>query len=188
MVRKSYSREFKQESAALVLDQGYTHQEACTAVGVGATAMSRWVSQLQAERGGQTSSKGKALTDEHVEILKLKKQIKRLDVEKDIFKKGDRVLDVRHAERYALIDTLSAEFTQADVLRCFSLSRSSYQSYRVARDRTNPERERLSAEVGRIHRESRNAAGTRTILGTMKAMGESIGRCKVLIVDVIEQS
>ncbi len=92
MARRIHSREFKIDSAGLVLDQGYTLQEACTAVGVGATAMRRWVSQLQAERGGQTPSKGKALTDEHVEILKLKKQIKRLEVEKDILKKATALL------------------------------------------------------------------------------------------------
>jgi transposase len=92
MGHKTYSREFKCESAALVLDQGYTLQEACTAVGVGVTAMRRWVSQLQAERSGQTPQKGKALTDEHVEIQKLKKQIKRLEVEKTILKKATALL------------------------------------------------------------------------------------------------
>lgn len=59
------------------------------------------------------------------------------------------------------------------------MSRSSYQSHRIARDSTNPERERLGLEVARIHRESRGAAGQRTIAGMMKVTGESIGRCKV---------
>ena len=86
MSNRPYSREFKRDSASLVLDQEYTDKEACIAVGIGATAMRRWVSQLRAERSGQTPQKGTAFTDEHLEIQKLKKQIKRLEVEKDILK------------------------------------------------------------------------------------------------------
>jgi len=92
MPRKSYSSEFKKDSAALVLDQDYSISEACRAVGVGPTAMQRWVNQLRAERSGQTPQSGKALTAEHLEIQKLKKQIKRLEVEKEILKKATALL------------------------------------------------------------------------------------------------
>ena len=39
--RTTYSVAFKHDAANLVLDKGYTIQEACNAVGVGYTAMSR---------------------------------------------------------------------------------------------------------------------------------------------------
>ena len=54
MARKSYSSEFKQEAASLVLDQDYTLLSACDSMGVGETAMRRWVNQLRLERNGQT--------------------------------------------------------------------------------------------------------------------------------------
>ena len=38
--RTTYSVTFKHDAANLVLDKGYTIQEACNAVGVGYTAMS----------------------------------------------------------------------------------------------------------------------------------------------------
>lgn len=78
-----------------------------------------------------------------------------------------------------MIDTLSAEFQQADVLRCFSLSRSSYQSHCQTRSVVNHERERLSNKVKLMFRDSRNAAGSRTLAGMLKADNESIGRYKV---------
>jgi len=78
-----------------------------------------------------------------------------------------------------LIDTLSAQYKQADVLRCFSISRSTYQSHCKARLVANDERKRLSEKVKLIHRDSRGAAGTRTIAGMLKADNESIGRYKV---------
>lgn len=92
MKHKTYSREFKRDSAALVLDQNYTYPEACAAVDIGATAMRRWVNQLRSERSGQTPQKGKALTDEHREIQNLKKQVKRLEMEKEILKKATALL------------------------------------------------------------------------------------------------
>lgn len=44
--RRSFTPEFKQEAASLVLDQGYTIAQACTSLDVGESAMRRWVKQL----------------------------------------------------------------------------------------------------------------------------------------------
>ncbi len=92
MAYKNYPPKFKHESAALVLDQGYTIQEACDAVGVGQTAIRRWVTQLQGERAGNTPQKAKALTAEHQEIQALKEEVKRLKREKEILKKASALL------------------------------------------------------------------------------------------------
>ena len=48
--RRTFSADFKLEAAALVLDRGYSCPEAGKAVGVGETAIRRWVEQLRAER------------------------------------------------------------------------------------------------------------------------------------------
>lgn len=61
--RRTFSAEFKREAAALVLDQGYSHIEACRSLGVVDSALRRWVKQLQDERQGVTP-KSKALTPE----------------------------------------------------------------------------------------------------------------------------
>ncbi|MBG6533579.1 transposase, partial [Pseudomonas aeruginosa] len=60
--RRTFSAEFKREAAALVLDQGYSHIDACRSLG-GDSALRRWVKQLEAERQGGTP-KSKALTPE----------------------------------------------------------------------------------------------------------------------------
>ncbi len=52
--------EFRHETAALVLDHGYSTEQACEAMGVGPTAVRRWVRQLRQERGGQTPECGAA--------------------------------------------------------------------------------------------------------------------------------
>lgn len=89
--RRSFTAEFKQEAASLVLDQGYTIPQACTSLGVGETALRRWVQQLSEEREGVTP-KGKALTPEQWRIQELEARCKRLEMEKEILKKATALL------------------------------------------------------------------------------------------------
>ncbi len=89
--RRSFSTEFKLDSASLVLDKGYSIAEACEAVGTGHTAMHRWVKQLQAERGGVTPA-AKAMTTDQQRIQELEARIKKIEWEKDILKKATALL------------------------------------------------------------------------------------------------
>jgi transposase len=89
--RRSFSTEFKRESAGLVVDQGYSMTEACRSLDVGETALRRWVDQLKVERGGVTP-KTKALTPEQQRIQELEKQVNRLEREKTILKKATALL------------------------------------------------------------------------------------------------
>jgi len=89
--KKNYTIEFKQEAASLVLDKNYTPTEACQAMGVGPTAMRRWVKQLKAERGGNTPT-AKAMTSEQQEIQILQTRIRKIEWENDILKKATALL------------------------------------------------------------------------------------------------
>jgi len=89
--RPSYSTEFKEEAASLVLDKNYTISEACHAMGVGYTAMRRWVKQLNSERGGTTPS-AKAMTSDQQKVQGLEARIKQIEWENDILKKATALL------------------------------------------------------------------------------------------------
>jgi transposase len=89
--RPSYTTEFKQEAASLVLDKDYAITEACKAMGVGNTAMRRWVKQLNTERGGVTPT-AKAMTADQQKIQALKATIKKIEWEKEILKKATALL------------------------------------------------------------------------------------------------
>ena len=90
--RKSYTAEFKREAASLVLDQNYFIPEACEAMGVGKTAMRRWITQLKEERLGRTPKGSRAITSEQQKIQALEAQIKKLKREKEILKKASALL------------------------------------------------------------------------------------------------
>jgi transposase len=92
MSKKTYPPEFKKEAASLVLDQDYTRKAACEAMGVGATALERWVRQLRDEREGITPERSTAITETQREIQGLKAQVRRLEREKEILKKATALL------------------------------------------------------------------------------------------------
>lgn len=66
--RRTFSPDFKQQAACLVLDKGYNHMEASRSVGVAESVLWRWVHQLQLERQGVTPQ-SKAMTPDQQRIL-----------------------------------------------------------------------------------------------------------------------
>lgn len=90
--RRTFTVEFKQEAASLVLDRGYSVAEACEAVDVGETAMRRWVERLRGEREGHTPAAGRALTPEHQRIQELEVRLRKVEREKEILKKATALL------------------------------------------------------------------------------------------------
>ena len=85
--RKKYSKEFKLDAVSLVVEQGYTRSEAARSLGIDAKMLSRWVKEHEADDSHAFRGNGK-LTPEQEEIRKLKAQVKRLQLEKEILKKA----------------------------------------------------------------------------------------------------
>ncbi|MDE9778124.1 IS3 family transposase [Pseudomonas aeruginosa] len=176
--RRTFSAEFKREAAALVLDQGYSHIDACRSLGVVDSALRRWVKQLEAERQGVTP-KSKALTPEQQKIQELEARINRLEREKAIFKKGYRSLDVGRTRSYALIDQLSEQESVEVVCSAFDVARSCYYVHRLRRRRVDARRVALRSQVNQLFSQNRGSAGSRSILGMLREEGVTIGRFRV---------
>jgi transposase len=85
--RKKYTKEFKLDAVSLVLEQGYTRIEAAKSLDINDQMLGRWVKEHQTEDGQAFRGNGK-LTPEQEEIRKLKSQVKRLEMERDILKKA----------------------------------------------------------------------------------------------------
>ncbi|MGU1578718.1 IS3 family transposase [Pseudomonas aeruginosa] len=176
--RRTFSAEFNREAAALVLDQGYSHIDACRSLGVVDSALRRWVKQLEAERQGVTP-KSKALTPEQQKIQELEARINRLERENAIFKKGYSSLDVGRTRSYALIDQLSEQESVEVVCSAFDVARSCYYVHRLRRRRVDARRVALRSQVNQLFSQSRGSAGSRSILGMLREEGVTIGRFRV---------
>ncbi|RDH91347.1 MAG: IS3 family transposase, partial [endosymbiont of Lamellibrachia luymesi] len=81
--RKQYTKEFKLDAVSLVVDQGYSRSEAARSLDINAQMLGRWVKELQSDDGQTFRGNGK-LTPEQEENRRLKAQVKRLQMEKEI--------------------------------------------------------------------------------------------------------
>ncbi|KEX94530.1 transposase [Pseudomonas putida] len=96
--RRSFTAEFKREAAELVLKQNYSYIEASRSLGIGESALRRWVDQVQKECQGVTPQ-SKALTPEQQKTQELEARVARLDREKPILKKATALLMSEDHER-----------------------------------------------------------------------------------------
>ena len=80
---KSYSQEFKEEAVALVTEQGYSVSEAAASLGIRTNQLYGWKQKQAADQGDHLLN-----TEEKSELLALRKEVKRLRMEKEILKKA----------------------------------------------------------------------------------------------------
>ena len=81
--RRKYTDEFKQEAVRLVTVQGYKVSEAARNLGVNANLLSVWKRKYSDE-----SSDTELTEDEQMELARLRGEIKKLRMERDILKKA----------------------------------------------------------------------------------------------------
>jgi len=79
--KKYYAREFKEEAVKLVTEQGYRISEAAKSLGVSESAIRKWKGQFDPNSNNVDS-------EQHAEIQRLKKEVKRLRMEREILKKA----------------------------------------------------------------------------------------------------
>lgn len=85
--RRQYTAEFKREAVRLITDHGYGVTEAARSLGINARMLSRWKRQSEQQANGNFGSNGQ-MSDEHEELLRLRKEVKRLRMEREILKKA----------------------------------------------------------------------------------------------------
>ncbi|SEL88760.1 transposase, partial [Colwellia chukchiensis] len=80
---RNYTDEFREEAVKLVTEQGYTVTEAAKSLGITTKLLYNWKDKLAKQASGEALSK-----DERAELVKLRKENKRLLMEREILKKA----------------------------------------------------------------------------------------------------
>ena len=80
---RSYTTEFKKEAVALVTEQGYSVAKAAESLGITDKLLYNWKAKFEEKRSGSVLS-----DDERSELIKLRKDNKRLQMEREILKKA----------------------------------------------------------------------------------------------------
>ena len=84
--RRSFNQEFKLEAVKLVKTGGLSISAAATDLGICETSLRRWVHQYEVDRGG--GSDGAMTSDEKEELRRLRRDNRRLRMEREVLKKA----------------------------------------------------------------------------------------------------
>ncbi len=85
--RRKFDSQFKLEVVHMVKDQDLSVSDVAKTMGIGETAIRRWVTQYESELNGQ-SGIGKPLTAEQQRIRTLEAEVRQLRSDNDLLKKA----------------------------------------------------------------------------------------------------
>ena len=85
MSSKRYTKEFKEEALKLILDRGYPVKEVSERLGVSEVSLHAWLKKV---REKEKPKEAVDLEKVHLENLRLKAELKRVQEERDILKKA----------------------------------------------------------------------------------------------------
>jgi transposase len=87
MGRRNFTEDFKTDAVKLVVEQNYSYPRACEALGMGESALRRWVAQWHAEQSAPPRDGAQASADAR-RIRELEARVADLQRERDILKKS----------------------------------------------------------------------------------------------------
>ena len=85
--RRKFSHEFKVEAVKLIIDKGYSIAEASRNLGIDYSVLRRWKKQYEEDPQFAFPGKG-LLKPQDEELRQLKRQLERVQEERDILKKA----------------------------------------------------------------------------------------------------
>ena len=86
-IRRHFTKEFKLEAVRLLNEQDYSVAEAANNLGIAVSTLKRWRKEFSSDGDDAFPGKGH-MTAEKEELARLRKQVKRLRMERDILKKA----------------------------------------------------------------------------------------------------
>ncbi|MDR5839460.1 IS3 family transposase [Caballeronia sp. LZ034LL] len=175
MGRREFSEEFKREAAGLVLEHGYTVTKAAKAMGIGESALRRWIGNRRPV-GGASVSAVESDNPEQFRIRELEKRVMELERERDILKKFHSLFRQGIGSRYEVIQQAEKAFPTEVVCRVVEVPRSSYYAWKARQRQENAARVGLVREVQAIHAQMRQSYGSRRMSKEMRRRGYAVGR------------
>ncbi|WP_372001173.1 IS3 family transposase [Shewanella sp. 10N.286.51.B2] len=170
--RKTYSKEFKLDAIALVREQKYSIAEAARNLEVTPQLLGRWIKEAENDDVHAFRGNGK-LTPEQEEIRKLKAQVKRLEMEREILKKSDGLLCQRNEIKYAFIAHNKKSWPVILMCHVLGVKNNNYYSYQKRKSLApvDTEHQEMLQWVKNIAEFSDNTYGQRRIQKALYPVG-----------------
>ena len=170
---RKYTDEIREDAVKLVTEQGYTVTEAAKSLGITTKLIYNGKDKLAKQACGEALSK-----DEKAELIKLRKENKRLLMEREILKK--RLLCERNEIKFDYIQEQQWRFPISALYKVLQVSRSAYYAWlrRPVKVITADEL-KLYRRMKRLFVENRGSAGARTLMKLLRKEDFAIGICRV---------
>lgn len=90
--RRKYTKEFKMDAVKLVIDNGYSQEEAARNLGISHSVIGRWVRDYKVKQdealNGHEKQKDNRSQSDQEELRKLRLEVQKLRMEREILKKA----------------------------------------------------------------------------------------------------
>ncbi|MCR6687027.1 IS3 family transposase [Pseudoxanthomonas sp.] len=172
---KRYTDEFRAEAVKQVIERGFTVVDVASRIGIPKHTLYGWV---QTAKKTMPAAGATVAPSESAEIRRLKAELRRVTEERDILKKGRRVLCQGVRAKYAFMRAHAREFRLVAMCRVLGVQRSGYYAWlRNGASVREREDQRL---LSLIWLASGGIYGYRKITLDLREAGERCSRHRVL--------
>ncbi|WP_257463580.1 IS3 family transposase [Archangium lipolyticum] len=177
--RRSFTPEFRAEAVRLVREGNKSLPQVAKDLDLTESALRNWV--READGGDGKESAGALSTAEREELVRLRKEVRHLEMERDFPKKSGGLLREGDLEvKFEFIDAEKAHFPVDFMCEQLGVSRSGYYAWKERPESERDKADRALAEVvTRIHRDSRGTYGSPRVHAELRAQGQRVSRKRV---------
>ncbi|EGZ3978152.1 IS3 family transposase [Salmonella enterica subsp. enterica serovar Richmond] len=174
-----FTPEFKEEAVRQITERGYSVAEVSDRQGVSTHSLYKWLRAIKPDNSEQHA---RDLLEAKSEILKLRAQLKRIEEERDILKKGRAVLckGARLKYRFININEHHTVWGVMTMCRVLNVARAGFYAWLhnpvSARDKDN---QRLLMLIRDSYSLSGGVYGYRRVHGDLNEIGETCGKNRV---------
>ncbi|HGB5278102.1 TPA: IS3 family transposase [Salmonella enterica subsp. enterica serovar Mississippi] len=172
-----FTPEFKEEAVRQITERGYSVTEVSDRLGVSTHSLYKWLRAIKPDNSEQHA---RDLLEAKSEILKLRAQLKRIEEERDILKKGRAVLCKGARLKYRFINEHRTVWGVMTMCRVLNVARAGFYAWLhnpvSARDKDN---QRLLMLIRDSYSLSGGVYGYRRVHGDLNEIGETCGKNRV---------
>ncbi len=173
-VRRSYTREYKQEAVRLANESGLSVARVARDLGLNKNTLYKWRQELANDTEQTFPGKGK-LKPQDEELRRLRREVQTLRQERDFLKKSRGLAGAGSAQKYRLIASQAGMTPVKLMCRAAGVSRSGYYaSKRRPPSRRSVQNHNLEQEIRTIFRESRQTYGSPRVWSELKGKGGTL--------------
>ncbi len=175
-----YTKEFRQEAVKVVIDGGLSIYEAGKRLSLSPSTLTIWVKAYKSGKLSEVGSTQRPLSEQEMEIARLKRELAEVKMERNILKKSGSVLCEGVAARCAMIKGMRLGYSASFLCRVLYVSASGYYA-RLNRKPSCRELEdtRLGIEIQAVQKRTRETCGSERLQRELAGQGIEVGVCRI---------